>query len=421
MLTQAPKGTKDVLPFDSYKWQYLEGLFRDICKSFGYKELRTPTFEHTELFERGVGETTDVVQKEMYTFEDKKGRSITLKAEGTAPAARAFIENKLYAEAQPTKIFYITPVFRYERPQKGRLREHHQFGIEVFGSNDAAVDAEVMSIVATLYKKLGLNEVELHINSIGCPECRKKYNETLMNYLSTKIDNLCKTCQSRYDKNPMRILDCKVESCQEEIKDAPLILDHICDECKVHFEKVQDYLSSLNIEFTVDPKIVRGLDYYTKTAFEFVSSGIGAQDTVCGGGRYDGLIESIGGPSTPGIGFGMGIERLMLYLETNNIEIPNSDEVDVFIVTIGERAEKEAFKILYNLRNNGVSADKDYLGRSMKAQFKYSNKINSTYTIVIGDEEIEKDVVTLKNMKTGDQNEIKLSNLINTIKEKLGR
>ncbi|MTI47778.1 MAG: histidine--tRNA ligase [Firmicutes bacterium] len=421
MLTQAPKGTKDVLPSDSYKWQYLEGLFRDICKSFGYKELRTPTFEHTELFERGVGETTDVVQKEMYTFEDKKGRSITLKAEGTAPAARAFIENKLYAEAQPTKIFYITPVFRYERPQKGRLREHHQFGIEVFGSNDAAVDAEVMSIVATLYKKLGLNEVELHINSIGCPECRKKYNETLMNYLSTKIDNLCKTCQSRYDKNPMRILDCKVESCQEEIKDAPLILDHICDECKVHFEKVQDYLSSLNIEFTVDHKIVRGLDYYTKTAFEFVSSGIGAQDTVCGGGRYDGLIESIGGPSTPGIGFGMGIERLMLYLETNNIEIPNSDEVDVFIVTIGERAEKEAFKILYNLRNNGVSADKDYLGRSMKAQFKYSNKINSTYTIVIGDEEIEKDVVTLKNMKTGDQNEIKLSNLINTIKEKLGR
>ncbi len=419
MLTRAPKGTKDVLPVESYKWQYLEKMFRELCKSFGYKEIRTPVFEHTELFERGVGETTDVVQKEMYTFEDKGGRSITLRAEGTAPAARAYIENKLYADAQPTKVFYISPIFRYEKPQKGRLRQHHQFGIEVFGSDKPSADAEVISIVTTLYDKLGIKNVELHINSIGCPKCRNEYNQILREYLSKKIDKLCSTCQTRYEKNPMRILDCKNDACQEHIGDAPLMIDHICDECSLHFENVKELLDIANIEYVVDPKIVRGLDYYTKTAFEFISNEIGAKGTVCGGGRYDRLLESIGGPSTPSVGFGMGIERLLLTLENNKIEIPFEDEIDIFIVSIGDNAEKEAFKILCDLRKNGISADKDHVGRSFKAQFKYANKINANYTIVIGDDEIEKGVVALKNMKTGEQNEIKLNDLISILKSEL--
>ncbi|MTI67637.1 MAG: histidine--tRNA ligase [Firmicutes bacterium] len=419
MLTRAPRGTKDVLPEESYKWQYLEKMFRDVCRQFGYRELRTPVFEHTELFERGVGETTDVVQKEMYTFEDKGGRSITLKAEGTAPAARLYIENKLYALPQPVKTFYITPVFRYERPQKGRLREHHQFGVEVFGSKKASVDAEVMSIISTLYKKLGVENVELHINSIGCPKCREKYNNILKEYLEKKLTNLCKTCVSRFDKNPMRILDCKNEDCQNQIEDAPLMLDYLCDECDEHFEEVKTYLNKLEISYIVDPKIVRGLDYYTKTAFEFISNEIGAKGTVCGGGRYDKLIEQIGGPDVPGIGFGMGIERLLLTLENNDIEIPKQEGLDIFIVTIGERAEKEAFKLLYDLRNEGIKSDKDHLGRSIKAQFKYSNKVNATYTLVLGEDELNKDVVTLKNMKTGEQEEVKLSNIVNSLKNRL--
>lgn len=421
MLTKAPRGTKDILPNESYNWQYLEELFREVCEKFGYKELRTPTFEHTELFERGVGETTDVVQKEMYTFEDRGGRSITLKAEGTAPAARLFIENKLYADQQPTKVFYITPVFRYERPQKGRLREHHQFGVEVFGSDKPSIDAEVISIAATIYKKLGIGNIELHINSIGCPSCRDNYNKILREFLSKKLEGLCETCNSRFEKNPMRILDCKNDNCQSEIKEAPLMLNHICDDCRVHFDSVKEYLDLAKIEYIVDPKIVRGLDYYTRTSFEFISEEIGAKGTVCGGGRYDGLIEQLGGPSTPGIGFGMGIERLILSLENNNIQLPSMKGLDVFIVTIGEKADKEAFRLLHELRTNCISADKDHLGRSIKAQFKYADKVNTSYTIVIGDDEIAKDIVTLKNMKTGEQEEIKLSNLIDIIRNRTGR
>ena len=415
MLTKAPRGTKDILPNESYNWQYLEKLFREVCEKFGYKELRTPVFEHTELFERGVGETTDVVQKEMYTFEDRGGRSIT------APAARLFIENKLYADQQPTKVFYITPVFRYERPQKGRLRQHHQFGVEVFGSDKPSIDSEVISIAATIYRKLGIENIELHINSIGCPSCRDNYNKTLKEFLGEKLEGLCETCNSRFEKNPMRILDCKNDNCQKEIKEAPLMLDHICDECKVHFDNVKEYLDLANIDYVVDPKIVRGLDYYTRTSFEFISNEIGAKGTVCGGGRYDGLIEQLGGPSTPGIGFGMGIERLMLSLENNNIQLPSMKGLDVFIVTIGEKADKEAFRLLNQLRANDISADKDHLGRSIKAQFKYADKVNTSYTIVIGDDEIAKDIVTLKNMKTGEQEEIKLSNLIDIIRNRTGR
>ncbi|RKD34643.1 histidine--tRNA ligase [Thermohalobacter berrensis] len=418
MLTRVPRGTKDVLPSESYKWQYVENMFREVCKNFGYREIRTPVFEHTELFERGVGETTDVVQKEMYTFEDRGGRSITLKPEGTAPTARSFIENKLYAQPQPTKLFYIIPVLRYERPQKGRLREHHQFGVEVFGSKNPAIDVEVISIVLTLYKRLGVEDIELHINSVGCPECRKEYNKILKEYLTKKVDYLCDTCKTRFDKNPMRIIDCKNKKCQEQLQDVPLMIDHLCDDCNNHFDKVKQYLEALKIDFVVDPKIVRGLDYYTKTAFEFISTEIGAQSTVCGGGRYDGLVEEIGGPSTPGVGFGMGIERLLLTLENKGIEIPKEKGLDVFFVTIGEKAEKEAFRLLYDLRQNGISADKDFLDRSVRAQFKFSNKINAKYTVVIGDDELDKGVVTLRNMETGKEEEIKINDLVNILKMK---
>ncbi|KPU28021.1 histidyl-tRNA synthetase [Caloranaerobacter sp. TR13] len=420
MIMKAPRGTKDVLPADSYKWQYLENLFRETCKEFGYKEIRTPIFEHTELFERGVGETTDVVQKEMYTFEDRGGRSITLKPEGTASVVRAYVENKLFAEPQPTKVFYITPVLRYERPQKGRLREHHQFGVEVFGSNSASIDAEVISLVWSVYRKLGIEDIELNINSVGCPKCRKEYNEILKNYLSNKLENLCQTCQVRYEKNPMRIIDCKNEKCQYELKDVPLMIDYLCDECKSHFEQLKDYLSILNINFIVNPKIVRGLDYYTKTAFEFISTEIGAKSTVCGGGRYDGLVEEIGGPSTPGVGFGMGIERLLLTLENKGIEIPKPKRLEVFLIAIGENAEKEAFKILYNLRKEGISSEKDHLGRSIKAQFKYANKLDAKFTLVLGEDELNKGLVKIKNMDTGQQIDIKIEDISKFIKEQGG-
>lgn len=415
MLTKAPRGTKDVLTSESYKWQYLEKTFKEICKNFGYGEIRTPIFEHTELFERGVGETSDVVQKEMYTFFDKGERSITLKPEGTSSVVRAFVENKIYTESQPTKVYYVTPCFRYERPEAGRLRQFHQFGVEAFGSDEAALDVEVMSLVDTFFKKLGLKNIDLHINSIGCPKCREEYNRKLRDYLSEKIDDLCSTCDSRYEKNPMRILDCKTPSCKEKTTDAPLMIDNLCDCCEEHFGKVKEYLKLSDVEFVVDAKIVRGLDYYTKTAFEFISNDIGSQGTVSGGGRYDGLVSELGGPSTPSVGFGMGIERLLLTLENNNIEIPKEDELDLFIVTMGEEAEQVAFKLLANLRRHGISADKDYLSRGMKAQFKYANKVNAKYTVVIGESEIEKNVVTLKDMESGEQKEVSIDQLIDEL------
>ncbi len=419
MLTKAPRGTNDVLPADAYKWDYVETVFKDICKDFGYREIRTPVFEHTDLFKRGVGETTDIVQKEMYTFEDNGGRSITLKPEGTAPVVRSFIENKLYADTQPTKIFYITPCFRYERPQAGRLRAFHQFGVEVFGAENASVDAEVISIAMSFFKRLGLENLELRINSIGCPKCRKEYNRILKEYLGKKLDKLCKTCNDRFERNPMRIIDCKKEECKSQLTDIPLIIDYICDECREHFDKLKQYLSIMGLDYKVDPTIVRGLDYYNRTAFEIISKDIGAQSTVCGGGRYDGLIEEVGGPSTPGVGFGLGIERLLLTLEKNNIEIPLPKGIDVFIVTMGDKAYNKALEISYKLRNNSISVDLDHLNRSLKAQFKYANKIGADYTIVIGDNELENNVVALKNMKTGEQVEIELNKIVDEIIEKL--
>ncbi len=419
MLTKAPRGTKDILPDDIYKWNYVEEVFKEVCRNFGYKEIRTPVFEHTILFKRGVGETTDIVQKEMYTFEDNGGREITLKPEGTAPVVRAFIENKLYAHAQPTKMFYITPCFRYERPQAGRLRAFHQFGVEIFGTENPSADSEIITIAMMFFEKLGLKNLELKINSIGCPKCRENYNAALKDFLRERLDKLCKTCNDRFERNPMRIIDCKSEDCQDKIKDVPLIIDYICDSCKDHFEGVKSYLDIMDIKYEIDPTIVRGLDYYNRTAFEIISNEIGSQGTVCGGGRYDGLIEEVGGPSTPGVGFGLGIERLLLTLENNNIEIPVPREIDIFIVTIGDKPYKKAVDLCYRLRKKSISTDIDHLNRSIKAQFKYSDKINALYTIVIGEDELERNSVSLKNMKTGEQVEISLSDIVDEISNKL--
>jgi histidyl-tRNA synthetase len=409
MLTKASRGTKDIIPAEIYKWHFIEKTIRELCDTFGYKEIRTPEFEHTELFERGVGDTTDIVQKEMYSFQDKGGRNITLKPEGTSPVVRAFIENKLYADAQPTKLYYITPAFRYERPQAGRLRIHHQFGIEVFGSQHPSIDAEVISVALALYDKLGLKNLMLHINSVGCPNCRIKYNNILKEYLHTRLSSLCGTCNERYEKNPMRILDCKVESCQNELRDAPLMIDYLCEECSIHFNALQNYLNKLEIDFVIDSSIVRGLDYYTKTAFEIISKEIGAQGTVCGGGRYDGLIEEVGGPPTPGIGFGMGIERLLLSLENQNIPIENPKNFDLYIATLGKEADEKAFQIIYKLRKMDIKAEKNYMDRSLKAQLKYANKINAKYVLILGEEEIINDTAILKDMITGEQKNVNIS------------
>lgn len=420
MLTKAPRGTKDITPKDAYKWNYVENKFREICSLFGYEEMRTPIFEHTELFKRSVGDTTDIVQKEMYSFTDKGERDITLKPEGTAGVVRAFIENKLYADTQPTKLFYITPCFRYERPQAGRQRQFHQFGIEALGSDKPSLDAEVIALAVQFFNEVGLKDLAVSINSVGCPTCRAEYNAKLKEYLDTKSDVLCETCLDRKDKNPMRVIDCKNPNCKENLNDIPFMVDHICDECKDHFEKLQSYLKEMDINFVVDRSIVRGLDYYKKTAFEIISNDIGSQSTVCGGGRYDGLVEQLGGPKgVSGIGFGLGVERLLLTMENNNIEIENPYATDIFIVTIGDEAKTKSFKLLKDLRTNHISAENDHLDRSVKAQFKYSDKINAKFTIVIGDDELANDTATLKNMSTSEQTTIKLSEIVKELKSRL--
>ena len=420
MLTKAPRGTKDITPKDAYKWNYVENKFREICSLFGYEEMRTPVFEHTELFKRSVGDTTDIVQKEMYSFTDKGGRDITLKPEGTAGVVRAFIENKLYADTQPTKLFYITPCFRYERPQAGRQRQFHQFGIEALGSDKPSLDAEVIALAVQFFTEVGLKDLAVSINSVGCPTCRAEYNARLKEYLDAKSDVLCETCLERKDKNPMRVIDCKNPTCKENLNDIPFMVDHICDDCKDHFEKLQTYLKEMDINFVVDKTIVRGLDYYKKTAFEIISNDIGSQSTVCGGGRYDGLVEQLGGPKGVwGIGFALGAERLLLTMENNNIEIENPYATDIFIVTIGDEAKTKSFKLLKDLRTNHISAENDHLDRSVKAQFKYSDKINAKFTIVIGDDELANDTATLKNMSTSEQTTIKLSEIVQELKSRM--
>jgi len=403
MLTKAPKGTKDVLPQEAYKWHYVEDVIRQIARSYGYQEIRTPVFEHTELFERGVGDTTDIVQKEMYTFLDKGGRSITLKPEGTAGAARAYIEHKLYAEPQPIKMYYITPCYRYERPQAGRLREFHQFGVEVFGAPQASVDVEIITMAMTLFRRLGIKDLSVRINSIGCPKCRPVYHEVLKSYLAGHLDELCDTCKERYEKNPLRILDCKVDQCKKVIEGVPHMLDHLCEDCSSHFDETKRYLEAAGFDYTIDPMIVRGLDYYTKTVFEIVSGSIGAQGTVCGGGRYDGLVEECGGPQVPGVGFGLGLERLLLVMENQGVDIPKPTLCDLFFATIGEGTKEKAFELIRTLRDKGISSDMDHVGRSLKAQFKYADKLGARFVGTIGEEELAQGQLKLKEMTTGKE------------------
>lgn len=415
MLTNAPKGTKDLLPAQAYKWHFVERKFAEICKKYGFKEIRTPMFEHTEVFARGIGDTTDVVQKEMYTFNDHGNRSITLKPEGTSGAVRAFIEHKQYAEVQPTKYYYNTDCFRYEKPQAGRLRHFHQFGIEVFGTPNMLADAEVICLANDFLTGIGITEIQLRINSVGCPECRKKHREALKAFLEPKYDELCNTCKDRFNRNPMRILDCKSETCQELVKDAPRMLDYLCDDCKNAFEELKSNLTAMGIEYTVDPNIVRGLDYYTKTAFEFVTTSIGAQGTVCGGGRYDHLVEELGGPPIPGVGFGLGVERLILLMEACGADFEQDDRPDIFVAVMGDRAKAFGLKLCRDLRNKGVIVEMDTLARNIKGQFKYADRLDAKYTIVIGDNELEKGVVSLKDMAKSEQREIKIEDIFEEI------
>ncbi|MBR2477219.1 MAG: histidine--tRNA ligase [Clostridia bacterium] len=409
MITNAPKGTADVLPSQSYKWQYIENEIRKICDEFCVKEIRTPVFEHTELFERGVGETTDVVGKEMYTFLDKGDRSITLRPEGTASAARAYIEHGLFNDPQPVKVFYMIKCYRYEKPQAGRYREFGQFGVEVYGSGQPSADAEIMALPMLLYKRLGLTNLRLSINSIGCPECRKEYNKKLKEYLSAHYDELCDTCKERFGKNPMRIIDCKSPICSEIVKDAPKLIDCICDDCADHFEKVKGYLTAMGIDYVIDPYIVRGLDYYTKTVFEIIADNKNSNSVICGGGRYDGLIEELGGNPMPACGFALGMERLLLTMDEQGIEIPAPRGVDVYIGNIGDESGVFAQKLVMELREAGIVAEKDHLGKSVKAQMKYANKISAKYSMIIGDDEIANGKARLKNMDEGTECECALN------------
>ncbi len=411
LITKAVKGTQDILPSEVYKNQFIEQIVIDIAGKFGFKELRIPVFEHTELFQRGVGETTDVVQKEMYTFDDKGGRSITLRPEGTAGVARAFLEHGLFNEALPQKLCYVINCYRYEKPQAGRWREFQQFGVEMLGTSSPAADAEVISLANEIFAFLGIENLQLELNSIGCPECRKNYHNALREYFESKKENLCPTCLERLGKNPMRILDCKSPICKEICEGAPAIIDYICDDCSAHFESVKKYLDVMNIDYVVNPRIVRGLDYYTRTVFEFVSTQIGAQGTVCGGGRYDGLVEELGGPHTPSLGFAMGTGRLLMLLEAQGIELPAPGACELYIAPMGENASLEAMKIVHDLRAGGISSQTDVAGRSLKAQMKYADKIGARYTMVLGDNEIEQGKANLKNMDNGEVTEVELESL----------
>ena len=416
-MIQLVKGTKDIYGTEVRAWQEIEGKMRKLCDTFGIGEIRTPAFEFTELFVRGVGETTDIVQKEMYTFTDDGDRSLTLRPEGTAGVARAYIEHGMHNQAQPTKLYYISPTFRCENTQAGRQRQFHQFGVEMLGSYSAAQDAEAISVAAALLEELGVKGVELRINSLGCPSCRARYNQTLKNFIGENLDRLCPTCRERFEKNPLRVLDCKEEGCQAIIADAPSVLDCLDEECTAHFEKVQAILKENGIPFTVDPKIVRGLDYYTRTVFEFISDGL----TVCGGGRYDNLIEECGGKPTGAVGFGLGLERLMIILEKQNGALENKNERDVYIGSMGEAGLLKAQALTLALRKAGVRADCDTVERSVKAQMKYANKIGTKYSLILGDSELESGVVELKEMETGEKTSVSLADLTSVLKEKCGK
>ncbi len=408
LITKKVYGTQDVLPKDSYKWQFIEHLMREHATNYGFKEIRTPVFEHTELFQRGVGDTTDVVQKEMYTFDTKGGTSITLRPEGTAGAVRSLLENALYNDGLPVKTFYITSCYRYEKKQANRYREFHQFGIEVFGTPDPMADAEVIMLAHSLFERLGIKDLQLELNSIGCPKCRAEYQKALREYFESHKDELCDTCISRLDKNPMRILDCKSPICSKIAENAPVVLDYLCDDCQDHFAKVKSYLDSADIHYVINPKIVRGLDYYTKTVFEFVTTSLGSQGTVCGGGRYDGLVEELGGQPMPSLGFGLGIERLLALMEEQKIEIEEPETCDLYIASIGEKAKVKSFNMVSQIRQSSLYAECDIVGRSLRAQMKYADKIGAKFSIVIGDDEVDSNTALLKNMKTGEKVQVSI-------------
>lgn len=414
-INRAVKGTGDILPADSYKWQLIEKQMLEIARLYGFNEIRVPVFEHTEVFLRSVGDTTDVVQKEMYTFDDKGGRSITLRPELTAGVIRSAIENGLVNGALPVKTCYIGACYRYEKPQAGRLREFHQFGVECIGAAEPNADAEVIALARQILSSIGIKNIALEINSIGCPECRKNYLADLKKYFFENSEQLCETCKDRLERNPMRILDCKSPVCSKIAKGAPVVINYLCDDCKKHFEKVKNHLDASNIEYKINPRIVRGLDYYTRTVFEFVSGEIGAQSTVCGGGRYDGLISQMGGPSVSSLGFALGIERLMLVLKNQNTELTKPDICDLYIVALGDKALLKATSLCTELRNEGFKIQTDICGRGLKAQMKFANKIEAKFILVLGDNEISSGIGKIKNMATGNEIDVNLNTLLSEL------
>lgn len=415
MITQAPRGTQDWFGENMHKREVVEKIARDVAKTYNMHEIITPVFEHTVLFARGVGETTDVVQKEMYTFNDRGDRSITLKPEGTAGVIRAYLEHNMYAESGPAKLYYVTPAFRYEKPQSGRLRQHHQFGVEFVGSESPLVEVELITLITRIIHSLGLKDAKLHINSIGCKKCRKTYNDALLAYLKQHEDCLCETCRERMKKNPLRVIDCKVDGCKKIVENAPRTIDYLDDECREHFEELKSLLDALNIEYEVDTGIVRGLDYYTKTVFEFVNS---EGFTLCGGGRYDGLVHEIDEKQDiPAAGFGMGIERILYFLEKEGVELPKQKSIDVYVGILGKEARPKAYQIVNELRGKGLIVETDYLDKSVKAQMKYANKIGAEKTFILGDEELEKQIVSLKDMQTGETTEVAFDKLYEAVRQ----
>jgi len=415
MIIRIPKGTQDILPKDISKWYYVENKIREVLIKYGYQEIRTPIFEYTELFVRGVGDSSDIVTKEMFTFLDRKGRSLTLRPEGTAAVVRSYLENKMSRVYPVLKLFYLGPMFRCEKPQAGRFRQFHQFGIEVIGTKAPEVDAEVIIASIEVYKKLGLKNLKIMINSVGCKKCRAIYVQKLKESLKDKMDFLCSECKDRYNKNPLRILDCKKDSCQKVIKKMPTINEYLCQDCRQHFTEVKSYLDSLGIKYFIEPRLVRGLDYYTKTTFEIISGELGAQDAIGGGGRYDDLIEELGGDSTPAVGFAAGIERIIMVMNQQNIEWPKDKGLDIFIVKVKETNKDMAFKLLQKVRDAGLSADMDYSSKSLKSQMRLAHKIGAKYTLIVGEEELAKNMVTLRNMQTKEQKEVEMDNLIDEL------
>ena len=416
MLSRAPKGTSDILPSQIDYWYYIENIIKEVLQIYGYREIRTPSFEHTELFVRGIGETTDIVNKEMFTFQDRKGRSLTLRPEGTAPVVRAYLEHNMSRENPLVKLFYLGNMFRCEKPQAGRYRQFNQFGLEAIGSQSPLIDAEIIQASLEIYKKIGLTDLKLVINSVGCRECRPKYLEALKEYFKDRKELLCSDCRERYDKNPLRILDCKNKQCQIEIKNSPTIFDYLCEDCREHFQKLKEFLDSIGVVYQVNPLLVRGLDYYTKTAFEIISGELGSQNAVGGGGRYDYLVEELGGKPTPAVGFAAGIERMIATLEKQGVKIPSWEGLKVFVATVSTEDHSSALKIVKQIRENGVSAEMDFLDKSLKAQMRLANKFNVSYVVIVGQEELKEQKVTIKNMSNGQQEKVAISKILPYIK-----